>query len=182
LGLGQVTNDQPNIYTQYYNCGSNFCSDNNRPPAKDVVLNPVSLFPVDNNGVVVNLPAISADGELTVAGTLYFGIGTESNNHPGAVKVLRQETNIKSLNYLGIDTTFEGVTAGSFFDTGSNGFYFNSNITQCSDAIGFYCPASDVAESATNRSVGTSASTPVAFTVSNADSLFNSNNAALDDL
>jgi hypothetical protein len=182
LGTGQVANDQPNIYTQYYNCGSNFCSDNNKPPVKDVVLNPVSLFPVDNNGVVVNLPAIAAGGEVSVDGTLYFGIGTESNNSPGPVTVLRQETNINSLNYLGIETTFEGVTAGAFFDMGSNGFFFNSNITQCTDAQGFYCPASDVAESATNLSVGTSASTPVSFTVSNADTLFNSNNLAFDDL
>jgi hypothetical protein len=182
LGAGQVSNDQPNIYTQYYNCTSNFCSDNNKPPAKDVVLNPVSLLSVDNNGVVINLPAIAAQGEVSVDGTLYFGIGTESNNHPGAVTVLRQETNINNLNYLGIETTFEGVTAGSFFDMGSNGFFFNSTITQCTDAAGFYCPISDVMESATNLSVGTSASTPVAFTVSNADTLFNSNNVAFDDL
>ena len=143
LGTGQVPNDQPNIYTQYYNCGSNSCSDNNKPPKKDVVLNPVSLLSVDNNGVVVNLPAIDADGEMTVNGTLYFGIGTESNNTPGAVTVLRQETNIDSLNYLGIETTFGGKNRGSFFDIGSNGLFFNTNITQCTDASGFFCPASD---------------------------------------
>lgn len=182
LGTGQVSNDQPNIYTQYYNCDDSSCSDNNSPPASDVVLNPVSSLPADNNGVVVSLPKITAGGEVTVNGTLYFGIGTEGNNNPGTVKVLHQETNINNLNYLGIETTFEGVTAGSFFDMGSNGFFFNSNITQCIDAHGFYCPGSTLGENATNKSVGTSVSAPVSFTVANADTLFNSNNAAFDNL
>jgi hypothetical protein len=76
------------------------------------------------------------------------------------------------------------VTAGSFFDTGSNGFFFNSNIQLCPEdqADGFYCPNSNVSETAVNKSVGTSQSLPVTFTVSNADNLFNSNNVAFNDL
>ncbi len=182
LGFGQLKNDMPNLFTEYFNCSGESCSLLKSPPTADIVLNPVSLFPIDNNGVVVSLPAVPADGQETTNGTLYFGIGTESNNQPGTVKVYKQNSNIKSNNYLDINTVFNGKTAGGFFDTGSNGYFFNSSIQQCIDAPGFYCPASTVSESATNKSVGSSVSGVVTFSVSNADTLFSSNNTAFDDL
>ena len=48
------------------------------PPNEDVVFNPVPLFPVDNNGVVVSLPAIPDHGQKTTNGSSYFGIGTRT--------------------------------------------------------------------------------------------------------
>ena len=182
LGVGQASNDQPNIFTEYFDCSGEDCGPLETPPAADIVLNPVSSLPIDNNGVVVSLPSIAADGQETASGTLYFGIGTRSNNQPGTVKTYRQNGNIKSEDYLEIDTVFKGITAGAVFDTGSNGYFFNSSIEQCADEPGFYCPASTLSETATNKSVGSSVSGVVTFSVSNADTLFNSNNAAFDDL
>jgi hypothetical protein len=185
LGVGQDTTDEPNIFTEYFTCSGNSCGVNENPSASDVVSNPVAQLPVDNNGVVVSLPAIAAGGAGTVSGTLYFGIGTQSDNQPGAVKVFQAEADSNNQNFLNINTTFEGQTAGSFFDTGSNGLFFNSNsITQCSseELDGFYCPASTASESATNLSVGTSTTGSVSFSVADAQKLFNTNDNAFDDL
>ncbi len=184
LGFGQTSNDQPNIFTEYFDCSSQDCSLlNNGPPNADIVLNPISSLPTDSNGVVVSLPAVPAGGQETTNGVVYFGIGTESNNQPpGTVKTYFADSNINSDNYLNINTVYKGTTAAGFFDTGSNGYFFNSTIKQCPDGSGFYCPASTVSESATNKSVGSSTSGTVSFSVGNADNLFNSNNTAFDDI
>lgn len=47
---------------------------------------------------------------------------------------------------------------------------------------GFYCPSGTLSESATNKGVSGSVSGVVSFSVVNADTLFNSNDAAFDDL
>src|ERR1700683_3800559 len=180
LGIGQVANAL--IFTDYFDCTRKSCSGLDSPPNSDVVLNPVASFPVDNNGVVVSLPSIPAGGQATTNGTLYFGIGTESNNQPGAVKTYRENSNADSDDYLDVDTVYKGATAGGFFDTGSNGYFFNSSVAECSDGSGFYCPASTLSESATIESVSGSVSDAVSFEVANADTLFNSNGAAFDDL
>lgn len=43
------------------------------------VQNPVALFVTDNNGVIIELPQVSALA-TSVNGSLVFGIGTQSNN------------------------------------------------------------------------------------------------------
>jgi len=180
LGIGEVSNDL--IFTDYFDCSAERCSSLNNPPNADVVLNPVSSFPIDNNGVVVSLPAIPASGQEATIGTLYFGIGTESNNHPGAVKTYSQDSNPNDESYLDVDTVYKGTTAGGFFDTGSNGYFFNdSSIDECSDGSGYYCPAATLSESATNKSVSGSVSGAVTFKVANADDL-SSNDSAFDNL
>ena len=185
LGFGQTANDEPNIFNQYYNCSKASCADDQNPSDSEAVLNPVPLFPVDNNGVVISLPSVSDTGAPTINGTVYFGIGTQSNNQPGdSVKVLFEDDDINDDNFLGIGTTLGETTAGAFFDTGSNGFFFNSTITNCaanSIAFGFYCPASTTPESATNQSIGSPTTDVVNFSIANAGNLFNSNNAAFDN-
>jgi Protein of unknown function (DUF3443)/Abnormal spindle-like microcephaly-assoc'd, ASPM-SPD-2-Hydin len=181
LGVGSVSNDT--IFTDYFECSGGTCSSLESPPNADIVQNPVSSLPVDNNGVVVSLPSIPAAGEPSTNGTLYFGIGTESNNEPGAVMTYQQNSDPNSVDYLKIETVYKGSTAGGFFDTGSNGYFFNdASITECSDDLGFYCPVETVTGSATNQSVGTAVSGVVNFQISNADSLFGLNDAALDNL
>ena len=59
-----------------------------RSPLVSQVQNPVALFPTDNNGVVIQLPAVPAGGAVSVTGSLIFGIGTQSNNALGSAKVL----------------------------------------------------------------------------------------------
>ncbi len=43
------------------------------------VVNPVALFPADNNGIIVELPTLSG-AAATETGSLIFGIGTKTNN------------------------------------------------------------------------------------------------------
>jgi len=50
------------------------------------VQNPVTLFATDNNGVIIELPAVSGV-ETSVTGSLIFGIGTQSNNALGSATV-----------------------------------------------------------------------------------------------
>lgn len=185
MGVGQNSSDV--IFTEYFDCSSQDCSLlNNGPPSEDIVPNPVSSLPVDNNGIVVSLHSIPAGGQETVNGMLFFGIGTQSDNQPGSVKTYREYSNLNSNDYLDIDTVYKGVTAGGFFDTGSAIYFFNdSSISQCSEAsglFGLYCPADTLSKSATNKSVTGSVSSVVTFEISNANNLLNSNNAAFDDL
>jgi hypothetical protein len=180
LGIGALANDE--IFTDYFNCSANTCAALNNPPAADQVPNPVAVFPTDNNGVTVSLPSVSADGEQSVNGMIYFGIGTEDDNQPGSVTTYAANNNPNSENYLYINTTYKDVSAGGFFDTGSNGYFFNdSSIPQCSDGSGFYCPAETLSLSATNSGVNGGTSNVVGFSVANADDL-NSNDAAFNDV
>jgi hypothetical protein len=183
LGIGQFGNDV--IFTDYYDCSSENCSALAQPPSADIVVNPVASYPVDNNGIVVDLPAVAAGGSASAQGTIYFGIGTQTNNQPGSVVTLAEDSDVSSNSFLDINTVFGGTTAGAFFDTGSNGYFFDDGqISQCSkaEAPGFYCPPSLLTESATNESVDGSVSDVVNFDVDNAMSLFNSGGAAFDDL
>jgi hypothetical protein len=131
--------------------------------------------------VLVSLPSIPADGAPTVAGSLIFGIGTQANH---ALENARVYTTDDVGN---ISTVFNGTTySSSYLDTGSNGFFFQDSDTigfpSCPDGNSdFSCPPTTVSLTATNIGRnGTSAS--VAFSVANAESLFNTPNAAFNDL
>jgi Protein of unknown function (DUF3443) len=182
LGIGQNQNDTD--FTLYFDCSGNDCSALSSIPIADVVVDPVAEFPVDNNGLVVSLPSIPASGTADTTGTIFFGIGTESNNTPpDSVQVYFENSDVGSDNYLTIDTVFNGDTAPGIFDTGSNGLFFNdSSITECSEDVGFYCPSSALSFSATNESIDSSASSTVDFVVKNAANLLDSDNSAFDDL
>jgi hypothetical protein len=98
------------------------------------VVNPVSAFPVDNNGVVISLPAVAPPGAKSLSGTVTFGIGTQPNNSLGGAAVYASGSSGE------LTTVYKGVPMSSFLDTGSNGYFFpDSTIPICSD---FYCPAS----------------------------------------
>jgi hypothetical protein len=89
------------------------------------VQNPVALLPVDNNGVLLNLPLPPVSGAATLAGTLIFGINTETNNQiPGTFKVFTADPTT-----LTFTTTFHNTPIGfSFIDSGSNGFFYDNPI------------------------------------------------------
>ena len=97
--------------------------------------------PADNNGVVIQLPAVAAGGAVSVTGFLIYGIGTQSNNALGSAKVL-------TVDAIGNITTIFGGQSypSSFIDSGSNGIYFldaaASGLPLCPDSSDFYCPAS----------------------------------------
>ena len=159
----------------YYTCpDAQGCSPTALALAKQVA-HPVALLPSDNNGVLIELPAIDPGGATNVVGALVLGIGTRDNNALGSVQA------------YGVDgagdltTVFNGKTyANSFIDSGSNFLFFNSTaLPTCTDVglTDFYCPASTEALAAVNQGTnGVNGS--VSFTVANARSLIMNNSAA----
>jgi hypothetical protein len=154
----------------YYTCSGAACLTATRSTASiaQQIKNPVPLFATDNNGLVIDLPSVSNSGATSVIGSMIFGVGTQSNNQVSGSTLLM--TNASG----NITTVFAGrQLTDSFLDTGSNGLYFDSStIVGCTgNAIGFYCPASLTALSATLS--GTNGlSIPVTFAIDNALNLF----------
>jgi hypothetical protein len=179
LGVGQSIQDEQT----YYACPSSGCVVTTQSPAQQVQ-NPVASFATDNNGVIIELPAVTG-AEGTVSGSLIFGIGTQSNNGLGGATVFGTDS-------VGdLSTTYKGTAYQSFLDSGSNGIFFLDTTTTglpvCpeTDLNFLYCPASAQTFTVLNNALaGTNgASGSVAFSVSKADALLsNANNAAVNGL
>lgn len=148
----------------YYVCSAGSCTGSTATLAQQVS-NPVSSFTADNNGVVLQMPAVGQNGGANVAGTLTFGIGTQSNNALGSAQVFTSDA---SFNFT---TTFGGTSdTASFIDSGSNGLFFADSLPSCTYAIGFYCPAAPVTLSATNTGLNGATAT-ITFTIVSTDGL-----------
>nr|WP_244195910.1 DUF3443 domain-containing protein [Paraburkholderia susongensis] len=159
----------------YYSCtASGACTASMQALAQQVT-NPVSSFPLDNNGVVIDLPAVADAGAASVSGSLIFGIGTQANNTLGGASV------VKANSVTGYVTTTSGgqTYALSYLDSGSNGLFFGSSqFPLC----GFwYCPTSTQTASASITGID-GVSNTVSFNVGNSSTLFASSNNAFDNL
>jgi hypothetical protein len=185
LGVGSFAQDcgnapacvQTGSAGLYYECPSSGCVKTGEALASQVA-NPVTLFPSDNNGVIIELPAVSGSA-ASVSGSMVFGIGTQSNNGLGAATVYTAPN-------ASFQTTYNGHSyPGSFLDSGSNGFFFanTAGITECSgNDSGFYCPSSTQNLSATNQGANGSSGT-VTFSIADAATLFtNASDNAFSDL
>lgn len=169
LGVGNFANDcgercaRSTAPGAYYACDASGCSGTPVPLAQQVQ-HPVALMAVHNNGVVIRLPAVDAQGTDSITGTLIFGIGTEANNGLGNARVYTVDPVTGTL-----PITTDGVTyAGSIVDSGSNAIFFPSTIPTCSS--GFYCPASSQVIPAMLQGLNGN-NTAFNFTVANADAL-----------
>ena len=134
--------------TTYYSCSSTSGACSPVPVALSAqVRNPVISFHTDNNGVILQLPAIASSGTASAVGSITFGVGTQSNNSFDSATVL-------TLDGAGDFTTlFNGRTlSNSFIDSGSNAYYFpDESIPTCPENADFYCPASTRTLSAVNQ-------------------------------
>jgi len=171
------------VPSEYFTCPNSGCVVASVPLLSQLQ-NPVWLFPQDNNGVLLSLPAIPDTGATTVTGSMIFGIGTQSDNALGTAQVY---TTDNSGNFT---ATYNGNSySNSFIDSGSNGMFFldattlaSAGIIECVGAdAGFYCPPNTVSFTATNKGANLT-SGPVTFKIANADTLFLSPNAAFNDL
>ena len=146
-------------------CGA-ICSAQETAPNQQVT-NPVFNFATDNNGVILELPAVN-DVAATVDGVMIFGIGTQSNNPlPSTATVFTLNT---SDNFT---TNFNGQSlTGSFIDSGSNGLFFpDGSLSVCSDSKTWYCQAQSNL-SATNVDPNNGATTnTVVFSVDDFDTV-----------
>lgn len=187
LGLGFFIADCGNACTAsstanpgfYYGCAGTSCSVVSRA-VNQQVQNPVALLPNNNNGVMIQLPAV-ANSTPTLSGSLVIGIGTASDNALGSAKVFAPD------QFGNLQTAFKGNQYAGFLDTGSNAYFFldskTTGIADCaSTEKGFYCPSSPANLSATNSSSQGGSST-VNFTIVSASQLFSSGgNAAFPTL
>ncbi|WP_245841230.1 DUF3443 domain-containing protein [Paraburkholderia ribeironis] len=181
LGVGLFTADCGNgcanaaLPRWYYRCdASGACAASTQALAQQVI-NPVSRFALDNNGVVIDLPAIADAGAASVSGSMIFGIDTQANNTLGGAGVIR----VNATNGYVVTTAAGQTYAQSYFDSGSNGLLFrNSQFPQC----GFwYCPSST--QTTTAAIVGADGlSRTVAFAIGNSSALFASANNAFNNL
>lgn len=179
LGVGLFTHDGQ----MYFNCTppSTGCllvpPGNSYPSPSQQVQNPVRLFASgNNNGVIVQLPALPTGAATLAQGFLIFGVNTQANNRLGSANVVPTNAN-------GFFTTeYRGVTySNSFLDTGSNGLYFadpaplvlagTCHVAQSN----FYCPGSPQSLTATVQLASSKSS--VGFSVDNADTLFRQGNS-----
>ncbi len=108
-----------------------FCTPTPQPPALRV-WNPVALFPVDNNGIVFDLPGIPPTGAANVQGSLYFGVGTEANNQLGSATQYQ----------LPLIAQFAGQTFPGGIDSGTPDIGFLSDSLVGLPMCGaYYCPS-----------------------------------------
>ena len=158
----------------YFRCNNAACSAvvGSVAARSSQVKNPVPMFASDNNGVVIDLPAVSNRARLD--GLLIFGIGTQANNQFAGSKVLPTDAQ----GY--ITATYEGRTLPvSFIDSGSNGLFVDSaTLPLCLGGVSFYCPTALTAQTVTLA--GTSGgAVQVEFLVENATASFVGGNPVL---
>ncbi len=172
----------PNVY---YGCPSSGCNPAYVALARQVT-NPVTLFATDNNGVLIQLPAVPNGGSSNPVGDLIFGIGTQANNGLGSATVYTVPDTGK--NAGDITTTFNGKNyPASFIDSGSNGIFFlDSNTTGiplCAKPDDFwYCPTTSPDNlSAMNQGSNGNSGT-VNFSIEDASTLFTTTNTAFSTL
>ncbi|HEY6837619.1 MAG TPA: DUF3443 family protein, partial [Geobacteraceae bacterium] len=98
----------------YFSCSGTTCPGTAVAIANQVQ-NPVASLPVDNNGVLVQLPTVAPGGAPSDNGQLVLGIGTQTNNTPNGV------TTFPASPFTGEFTTVFNGTAftNSFIDSGS---------------------------------------------------------------
>jgi hypothetical protein len=166
---------------RYFNCVNPDASCQVAVAASLQVQNPVALFDTDNNGVLLQLPALGSNGARTASGFLVFGIGTQTNNRLGTANVVPVNA---STGYF--STIVKGrQLRKSFMDSGSNGLFFNDPDATLSTACragvsGFYCPPTVQSFSASIQLANTLAT--VNFSIDNSDRLFQSGNYAFNNM
>jgi hypothetical protein len=148
----------------YFNCPTaTSCSDVDAPVNLQAA-NPVASFTTDNNGIILEMPAITDSGSATATGALVFGINTESNN------TLVSTAKVFTTDSVGdISIIFNGVTySESFLDSGSNyTFFADGSITSCGTSPNeYFCPSSELSLSATVEGQSGTEET-VSFSVTN---------------
>jgi len=171
----QVTNGS--AAATYYDCPSSGCATIITRNASTVapfqqLPNPVAAFSTDNNGTIISLPAVAPAGVVTLTGTIYFGIGTQTNNALSGATVLPASLSTSAIGSGLVTATYNGTKLPiSYIDSGTNAYYFvDSAIATCKSTgfSGFYCPTSALSLAptitGTNGTVGNAS-----FTLYNAE-------------
>ncbi len=200
LGVGPFIRDcGPTCVTSipnpaiYYSCSGSTCTATT-VPLNNQVQNPVAALPLDNNGVIVQLPSVAAGGASSVTGSLVLGINTQTNNVPSGVTTYSLNQNgdfVTIFNNSTFTPEASNPLSGSFIDTGSNGLFFPSPSSSSPDAgelpicplnSGFFCPSSTAGFSATIEGTSGSPTGTVSFQIGNFNTLISSPNKVFNDI
>ncbi len=165
----------------YYACtAAGACSDTTLALATQL-RNPVAALPLHNNGVLLQLPPIPANGAASVTGSLILGIGTSTNNTLSGTPITVPASGLRAGYFT---ASYNGRTLpNSFIDSGSSVYFVDdASIPTCpgntglGDLSGWYCPGSANALSALSFGLTLSgsngASTSSSFSVANTQYLF----------
>jgi hypothetical protein len=162
----------------YYVCPTGQACAPTSVPAQYQAINPVAFFSSsDNNGVVITLGSVPAQGAASASGMMYFGVGTQSDNTLTGATLYAVDENelIPTVTYGGLSYTYLNV-----LDTGSSTLSVSDSSTlgipECADDPPLYCPSSTTTLS--NISVagyGGVGSGTTSLTIANADQLFSAN-------
>lgn len=136
--------------TLYYDCVGSSCTAEAVPVA-DQLLNPISAFSSDNNGMTLTFPSVPGGGSASVTGSMTFGINTQSDNvQSGSV------TKIDTTTEATVNASYNGQTLLGVLDSGSGAYFIpDSTIPQCSSSFSsapLFCPAQQVNRTATLQS------------------------------
>ncbi len=191
LGVGVFAEDcgpygcTPN---PYYDCSDVLCTTPLQTlPVSSQVSNPVNMLAQDNNGVLIQLPAIAATGASSVSGEMLLGVNTQANNTlPSGTQVLTLDPGsgqLASATATGSSSTY--TTA--YTDSGTSVYELGTSLMppcpQSSAGYGFSCPASTLNPVVTVTDTSAQKAS-FAILLANASNLFNAapNMAAFDDL
>ncbi|MFC5499427.1 DUF3443 family protein [Caenimonas terrae] len=182
LGVGNFLQDcgafcAGNASAVYFTCPAGGACTGAAIATAAQVANPAAFFTQDNNGLIVQLPAVGTSGSAPVTGSMLFGIGTQPNNGLAAapIPVGTSGSNAGSFTALYRGT----VLPNSFFDSGSSALFFDdASLPTCArsgatgDVARLYCPGTSAALSATPVTptivMGNATSAAVPLTVANA--------------
>jgi hypothetical protein len=186
-GTGCITSGNNGANPTYYSCTGTTCTGSPVPLSAQVS-NPVASLPVDNNGLIVELPVVQSGGTPSLSGIVVLGIGTLFNNTPPSAVT----TYTLDPTYGEFATTFNNISHNdSFIDTGSNGLFFPSGsgrhhtslLPDCQDPNqGWFCPSSIQSLSAIIEGASGSSTNTVSFQIGNFDTLTNSSNNVFSDI
>ncbi|MGR2681155.1 DUF3443 domain-containing protein [Chromobacterium haemolyticum] len=161
----------------YYACPTALTCQPAQAAAALQVSHPVVGFASDNNGVMLQLPAVAISGAPSATGTLYFGVGTQSNNALGSAKAF--PTTLDGNGVDAITTSYKSLSYSSFLDSGSNGLFSpDATIATCVVGSGtWFCPGGILNLNASLSGGGNSSA--VAFNLGNAGTLLSQGYSAL---
>ncbi len=134
----------------YNDCNGTTCTGY-RALTSEQLPNPVGKLPLDNNGVIIEMPSVPSAGSTDVTATIVFGIGTQGNN----ALLAGATVYTVSPNTGEFGVSFENTSLNqSFIDSGSNAYYFPNlttpKLTACAAPNpSFYCPSPDTVVSVT---------------------------------
>ena len=195
IGIGVTTTDcgvscttpGGNATALYYDCPPSGCSSliaraaSTTAPFQQLP-NPVAAMSVDNNGTIVSLPAAPVGGETSMTGTLYFGIGTQTNNGLGSATVLTATPSTSPAGAGFVTAIYNGQNlSDSFLYSGSSLYFFvDPSIVLCASAefAGYYCPVSPLPLNPTIQGLN-GATAAASFTLDNAQTLLLTNYSVL---